>query len=134
MKRNKNLLSGMLFLLACTGLVWLSTSIQGSEKTYEIEPYIVPEYRTDAARAIDAYERLMERQMSLTEKNLANLNVELRNITEKLTSIDNKLTELSLRMTNIEKKLGTGQPKEPLAEKNNITEEQKKNENLPSQK
>jgi len=134
MKRNKNLLSGMLFLLACAGLVWLSTSIQGSEKTYEIEPYIIPEYRTDAARAIDAYQYLMERQMDLTEKNLANFNAELRNITEKLASIDNKLTELSIRMTNIEKKLDAGQPKEPPAEKTGITEEQKKNENLPSQK
>ena len=131
MKRNKNLLSGMLFLLACAGLTWLSTSIQGSEKTYEIEPYIIPEYRTDAARAIDAYERLMERQMNLTERNLANLNAELKNITEKLASIDNKLTELSIRMTNIEKKLGDGQPKELPAEKTDLRGEQKKDEKSP---
>jgi septal ring factor EnvC (AmiA/AmiB activator) len=132
MKRNKNLLSGMLFLLACAGLVWLSTSIQGSEKTYEIEPYIIPEYRTDAARAIDAYERLMERQMNLTEKNLINLNTELKNITEKLASIDTKLMELSIRMTNIEKKLGTEQAKELPAEKTGPAGEQKKNEKAPS--
>ena len=121
----------MLFLLACAGLAWLSTSIQGSEKTYEIEPYIIPEYRTDAARAIDAYEHLMERQMNLTERNLANLNAELKNITEKLASIDNKLTELSIRMTNIEKKLGAGQLKEPPAEKTDLRGEQKKDEKSP---
>jgi len=131
MKRNKNLLSGMLFLLACGGLVWLSTSIQGSEKTYEIEPYIIPEYRTDAARAIDAYQYLMERQMDITERNLANLNAELKNITEKLASIDIKLTELSIRMTNIEKKLGAEQPKQPPAEKTGSIGEQKKDEKSP---
>ncbi len=124
----------MLFLLACTGLVWLSTSIQGTEKTYEIEPYIIPEYRTDAARAIDAYQYLMEKQMDITERNLTNLNAELKNIIEKLASIDNRLTELSIRMANIEKKIGAEQPKQPSAEKTSLTMEQKKNENLSSQK
>jgi len=87
-------------------LVWLSTSIQGGEKTYEVRPQItLPEYRTDTARAIDAYERLMDRYMGLTERNLTGIGTGLKGVVKKLDSIDAKLAELSTRMARIEKAL-----------------------------
>jgi len=97
---------------ACVIMVWFCTSSQGSEKTYEVRPYItLPEYRTDTARAIDAYERVMERFMTLAEKNLGRIDTDVQGITKKLNSIDRKLTELSTRMAGIEKALGIERPK-----------------------
>jgi hypothetical protein len=94
--------------------VWFSASIQGDQRTYEIRPQItIPEYRTDAARAIDAYERLMERHMDLTEANLIRLDSNLKSVAKSLDSIDKTLMELSGRIARIEKALGIEQPKTP---------------------
>lgn len=107
MKTKKNLLAAVAILLCCGALVWFSSSTQGREKTYEIRPEIrVPEYRTDAARAIDAYERLMERYMDLTEGNLIGVSMDVRDVLRKLDAIDGKVTQISARMARIEKALG----------------------------
>ena len=95
-------------VVCCLVLAWFATSIHGGQRTYEVRPYVVPEYRTDAGRAIDAYERLMERHMDLTEKNLFAVAADVQNISTKLSLIDAKLAELSLRMGRIEKALGIG--------------------------
>ena len=116
--RSKNLLAVAAGLAACIMVVWFSKSIQGGQKTYEVHPQItIPGYRTDAARAIDAYERLMERYMDLTERNLIGIETSLGSIVKKLDSIDRKLTELSTKMARIEKALGTGEPKPPVKKK-----------------
>ena len=108
--RSRNLLVVAAGLICCVVLVWLSTSIQGGERTYEVRPQItLPEYRTDTARAIDAYERLMDRYMGLTERNLTRIGTGLKGVVKKLDSIDAKLTELSTRMARIEKALGIEQ-------------------------
>jgi len=107
MRISRNLLAIAAAIACCLVGLWLSTSIQGSQKTYEVKPYItVPEYRTDAARAIDAYERLMERYMGLTEKNILMVGTDIREMSKKLDSIDGKLTQLSAAIARIEKSLG----------------------------
>ena len=112
MRTKKSLLAVAAGLACCVVVVWFSTSIQGSEKTYEIQPQItLPEYRTDAARAIDAYERLMERYMDLTEMNMIRIGMDVQGFGGKLGSIDNKLAELSARLSRIEKALGIEEPK-----------------------
>ncbi|RKY24914.1 MAG: hypothetical protein DRP62_02645 [Planctomycetota bacterium] len=114
-KMNKTLLVVTAGLAALIIVVWSSTSIQGVD--YEVKPEItIPEYRTDAARAIDAYERIMNRYMDVTERNLDRIGADVRGIVRKLDSVDNKLTELSVRMTRIEKALGIEQPKRPVKE------------------
>ena len=114
MRTNKSLLAVAAGLGCCVVLVWLSTSIQGGEKTYEVQPQIsIPEYRTDAARAIDAYERLMERYMDLTEGNLIRIGTDIQGVVRTLDSIDYKLTQLSTRIAAIEKALGLEQPTVP---------------------
>jgi hypothetical protein len=98
-------------------VVWFSTSIQGVEKTYELRPHVtLPEYRTDAARAIDAYERLMERYMDLTEMNMIRVGMDVQGFGRRLDSIDNKLAEICARLSRIEKALGIEQPKNPVEE------------------
>ena len=115
MKMSRNLLAGAAATACCLVVVWLSASIQGSQKTYEVRPHItVPEYRTDAARAIDAYERLMERYMDLTERNILRVGTDIQDVVKKLDSIDDKLTQLSARIARIEKTLGIAQPNLPI--------------------
>jgi len=113
--------------LACFVIMaWFCISIRG-ESSYEIRPRItVPAYRTDAARAIDAYERVMERFMNLADKNLADVDKEVKGIAQTLHSVDRKLSELSGRMARIEKALGIEQPKKPI-KKTLDTEKQARN-------
>ncbi len=128
MKTNRNLLAVAAGLVACVVVVWFSTSIQGGERTYEVHPYITtPEYRTDAARAIDAYERLMERYMDLTERNLNRLATDIRGISGKLDSIDAGLKDLFAQMTRIEKALGIKEPKRQTQRKPQPEPTKKKN-------
>ena len=95
-------------------VVWYCGVIEGTEKTYEIRPEIrLPEQRTDAARAIDAYERLMERYMTLSERSFGGIGEDLKEVSRKLDSIDGKLAGLSERMGRIEKALGIEPPKQP---------------------
>lgn len=134
MTTNKKLLAVGAVVVCCITVVWFSTSIQGVPKTYELRPHIsVPEYRTDAARAIDAYKRLMERYMNLTERNSIRISADLKEVMKKLYSIDNKLTELSARIARIEKTFGIEQPKPPAKEKDQpqATDKKAHNEPLP---
>jgi hypothetical protein len=109
-KENKNLLVIGAVLIVSLIVIGFSSSIQGSEKSYKIKPEItLPEYRTDTARAIDAYERVMNRFISLTEKNLTGINTDVKDIAKKLVLIDCKLTDISIRMARIEKALSIEQ-------------------------
>ncbi len=110
MKMSRNLLIITIAVISSLVIIRLCTSTQGSQKTYEVHPSItVPEYRTDAARAIDAYERLMDRYMNLTEKNIFRIDTDIQEVAKKLDSIDDKLTRLSARIGGIEKALGIKQ-------------------------
>jgi len=112
-KQNKNLLVVGAVLIACLIAIGFSSSIQGS--SYEIKPEItLPEHRTDTARAIDAYERVMDRFINLTEKDLTGINTNIKNIAKKLVLIDCKLTDISTRMAKIEKALGIQQSPKPV--------------------
>ncbi len=110
MKTNRNILAVFVVIIACSVVVWLSTSIQGGQKTYEIRPNItIPEYKTELARVMDAYERLMERYMDLTQQNQSMVGTDLRYVVTTLDSIDVQLTGLSARIARIETALGIDQ-------------------------
>jgi len=100
-------LFGMVTALLVLGVVlWYSGVIEGDSRKYEIRPEIhFPEYMSDGARAIDAYERLMERYMTLNERNLGGIETDLKSVMRKLDSIDGQLKGLSGRMGRIEKAL-----------------------------
>jgi len=112
MKTNRNTLAVLAIIIACSVLVWLSASIQGNQKTYEIQPHLtIPEYKTDLARVMDAYERLMERYMDLTQQNQSMVGADLKYVVTTLDSIDGRLAEFSARIARIETALGIEQPK-----------------------
>ena len=106
MKMSKSLLT-VVTAVACGAIAaWFSASIQGGQNTYELQPNLtIPEYKTDAVRAIEAYERLMDRYMDLTGSHLSTVGMDLRGVVTRLDSIDGRLTELSARLTRIEQAL-----------------------------
>ena len=109
MRTQKRLLAVTAAILCCVIGVWFSTSIQGGQKTYELEPRLtIPEYKTDVVRIMDAYERLMERYMDLTEGNLSMIGMDLRTAGARLDAID-------ARLMRLEKALGIEQPGDPSA-------------------
>ena len=95
-------------IAACLIAARLAMSIPGRDKTYYgVEPEITtPEYKTDAARAIDAYERLMERYMDLAESNMQQAGADYQAVISRLDSLDSRLEDVSARLARIEKKLG----------------------------
>ena len=110
-KRNMLIVGMLVFVFGV--VVWLASGIEGAVKHYEIQPFVgVPEYRTDAARAIDAYERLMDRYMSMTERELYNVSAYLSDVSQQMEVLDAKINRLHARLGRIEKKLGinTEQP------------------------
>ena len=115
MNTNRNTIAILAVIIVCSILIWLSASIEGSQKkTYEIHPNItMPEYRTDSARITDAYERLMDRYLDLTERNISAFGTDLNYIANKLDSIDSRMAELSARIAKIEAALGIEQSKSP---------------------
>ena len=111
---NKNLLAAAAVIVCCITVIWFSTTTQGGPKTYEIQPRIsLPEYKTDTVHAIDAYERLMERYMNMTERSSIRIDSDLKEVIKKLDSINDKLTKLSLRIARIEKTFGIEESKQP---------------------
>ena len=109
MNKSKKMLVVGVVLIVCVIVIGFSSSIQGGN--YEIKPEItLPKYRTDTGRAIDAYERMMERFMDLTERNLTGINTDVKDVAKKLDLINHSLTKLSTRMARIEKALGIEQP------------------------
>lgn len=118
MKTNRNILTVIVVIIACSMVVWLSATLQGDQKTYEIQPHLtIPEYKTDLARVMDAYERLMERYMDLTEQNQSMVGTDLKYVVTTLDSIDGRLAEFSARIARIETALGIEQPRSSLGPK-----------------
>jgi len=114
MSTNKKLLAVAAAIVCCVIAVWSSTSIHGSQSTYELRPQIaIPEHKTDITRVVDAYERLMERYMDLTDRNSALMSTDIKSIAASLDSINASLAELSARTARIEQALGIQQPVSP---------------------
>jgi hypothetical protein len=108
MKSKRYILAAGAIAVVCLATARLAISIPSRDKTYEVVETQVatPEYRTDAARAIDAYERLMERYMDLAEGQLLRGGADCQSVMDKLVSLDSRLNELSARLARIEKALG----------------------------
>jgi peptidoglycan hydrolase CwlO-like protein len=109
-----NLFAVIIGLGLCLILVLFSTSTgeEAKHEKYEVNPLItLPEYKTETDRAMDAYERMMNRLMDLNEKNFSSISTDVKDIAKKLESIDNKLTELTLRIERIERAMEPNQTK-----------------------
>ena len=94
-------------VLTCVlAAAWSLTPVQGEQRTYEVQPQInLPEYGTDIVLAIDAYERLMDRYMGMTERVFAKIDTDVHDVSKKLDSINYELTRLTDRIEGIENAL-----------------------------
>lgn len=107
MKQNRYLLVMGAVAVICLVAAAISTAIPDNGKKYEVDTVVdIPGYQTDAARAIDAYERLMDRYMDLSEKLLSQVGSDRQVVSAKLDSLDSRLADISTRLTMIEKALG----------------------------
>jgi hypothetical protein len=107
MKQNRYLLMIGAVIIACLIAAAVSTAIPSHDKKYDIDTVVdVPGYQTDAARAIDAYERLMDRYMDLSEKVVSQMGGDCQSVSTKLDSLDSRLADISTRLSRIEKALG----------------------------
>ena len=88
----------------------LSTSTGRDRKdgNYEVEAHVygVPLAQSDAARAISANERLMERYMDMTERHFIDLAADLKVLAVRIDAVDARLAQLDQRLERIEKHLG----------------------------
>lgn len=113
-RQEKNLLAICGFLIICLFVSFFSTTLQGSEKCYEVRPEItLPESKTDVTRLMDAYERLMDNYLKLMENNLTGIRTDIDDVTKKMDSIDRKISELSVKLDAVQKKLGIEPPEKP---------------------
>jgi hypothetical protein len=103
MRSKRNLLiTGAVFVI-CLIAAQLAISVTGNHRNNDYETVITtPEYQTDTTRAINAYERLMERYMDLSESYL----IDSRSVAQKLDSIEAKMDDVSARFARIEKAMG----------------------------
>jgi predicted PurR-regulated permease PerM len=103
MKTRRTFVSLSVIVLACTVFFWLAAS-HGVEKSYEV--HALPEYRSDTARAIDAYQQMINRMLDDNERNWGAMQNQLNTINSKLDKILSDLDNLSVQITRIEKKMG----------------------------
>jgi len=105
MNTNKRLFAGACVLISILVVLFSSVPISGRGRIYEVHPEItLPQSpTTDAGRAIDSYERLMDRYIDLTEQNNANVSISLAEINEKLDVLSGQILDLSERIEKIEK-------------------------------
>jgi hypothetical protein len=106
MKSNRRfyLVTGIVVLMMV--VVCFSTSTGQVHRRYEAQVYSTPELQTDATRAIEAYERVMERYMDTTERNFVEISGDIGAIAAALDSIDTTLTRMDMRLERIERHLG----------------------------
>jgi hypothetical protein len=108
MKRGGILLVVGTAAVICFIAAAVSTAIPNNGKKYEVEAVVdvSSEYKTDAARTIDLYERLMDRYMDLSEKVISQMDGDCQSVSAKMNSLDARLTDILTRLTRIEKALG----------------------------
>ena len=98
-------------VLACVVLLWSLTGAKGARKTYEIQPQI-PEsvFKSDSARALDTYERIVDRALDLNSRQLDVMDLNIREVSKQLNRVESKLDRLLNRSLLIEHALGISKP------------------------
>jgi hypothetical protein len=107
MKQNRYLLVTGVVTVVCLIAAAVSTAIPDRRSNYGVDvTYNVPEYKTEAVQALEAYQNLMSRYMDLSEKLVLQMDGDCQTIFAKLDSLDSRLADISTRLTRIEKALG----------------------------
>lgn len=94
-------------VLACAALFWCLTGAKGARKTYEIHSQI-PEsvFKSESDRALDAYERLVDRALDVNKRQLDAMDLNIREVSKQLHRVEAKLDQLLNRAMIAEYALG----------------------------
>ena len=92
--------------LVLLALVFVLFVLVGHAAEYSRAPRVeyevaVPEYQSDMARMINAYERLSEQYLTLVQQNLAMMDSNDRMILQKMEIIEKKLDELAKQVNSL---------------------------------
>jgi hypothetical protein len=120
----------LLGVLTCVVLLWSLAGAQG-RKTYEIRPQI-PEsvFNTGSTRALDAYERVIDRVLELNSRQLDAMDLNVKDMSKQLARVEAKLDRLLNHTLFIEYALGipqgavTDDPPKTLSEDPNTPEKE----------
>jgi hypothetical protein len=86
--------------LLATILFFVFATPRGICRTTEIRPEVqIESYKSDMARMVEAYERLMDRYIGMVERNM-------QAESDRIVAIDQKLDEISWSLMRIEEALG----------------------------
>jgi hypothetical protein len=93
-------------IIGCVALLWSLAGAQNT-KTYEIRPQI-PEslFKTESARAMDAYERMVDRTLELNARQLDAMDLNIKEVSKQLYRVEAKLDQLLDRSILVEYALG----------------------------
>ncbi|MFA5554922.1 MAG: hypothetical protein WCZ89_00915 [Phycisphaerae bacterium] len=104
MKRTKSLLFIACVVFCCVVLAYMNRT-SAAERTYEINTeYSLPEYRTDTARAIDAYQQMINRLLDSNERNNFLIIAKLDAIQKDLQVLSAKIEKMEKAMEHCQKK------------------------------
>ncbi len=107
MTRNQGAYRIVAAIVVCVIVLSLSTSTGRDRGGYEVEAqvYGVPAAQSDAARAINANERLMERHMDMTERTFIAYGADVKALAAKFDAVDAKLTALDAKLSQMDQRL-----------------------------
>jgi predicted PurR-regulated permease PerM len=111
MKTRRTFISLIVIAVVCAAFFWLAVS-HGVEKEVEVQTYNLPEYRSDTARAIDAYQQMINRMLDDNDRNWEMVQEQLNSINSKLDTVLSELDGISQRIARIENKMGIEEPEE----------------------
>lgn len=93
MNTKRNIITTTIIIIACIATFWLSTS-DAVERSVEVQPrYSLPENRTDTARAIDAYQQMINRMLDNQERSAAATQAQLQEIIIRMDRIEKLLAK-----------------------------------------
>ncbi len=129
MKTRRTFVSFIVIAAACAAFFWLAVS-HGVEKSIEVQTYNLPEYKSDTARAIDAYQQMINRMLDDNDRNWGMMQEQLNTINGKLDTVLSELDTISGRIGRIEKKMGIEEPEENEPKPGELQQEMSENSKI----
>ena len=82
-------------VLGCAVLLLSLVGAKGAKRTYEIHTQI-PEsvFQTESARALDTYERMVDRVLDLNKRQLDTMDLNIKEVSKQLYRVEAKLDQL----------------------------------------
>lgn len=104
--RNKRMIRGMIFAGLMIALIGLFSIDTATSETYKVRPEVtvgIEPYKSDVVRIVDAYEKLMDRYISIVDQ-------DMNRAVGTLERLETKMDMIDARLERIERAMGIPQP------------------------